>query len=591
MKIKLFKSILCSIVVALMATNMVAQPDFYKGVPFSHRDTLLGGQRQERGCFDVMHYDLSVTVTPERKHISGSNKIKYRMLYPSAAIQLDLFGNMHIDSIVQNGKSLNYERDAGAIFITFPKPQTVGTTYEIAVYFEGIPTEAKKAPWDGGFVWQRDPNGKEWIGMACEGVGASLWYPCKDDLSDEPQQGATIHLTVPQGLTAVSNGRMTGEKVLPNAQHRFDWEVKSTINNYNINFTVGDFVHFSDVYISKTDGEKLDLDYWVLRDNLAKAQKHFEQVKPMLEAYEFYFGKYPFWQDGYKLIETPYVGMEHQSGIAYGNKYLPRYLGAVVPAEFDFDFIIIHESGHEYFGNALSCRDHAEMWLHEAFTTYMETLYLERTKDKAAALRYLESQKAFIKNKEPIIGPPGVRYDRWDDSDMYYKGAWFLQTLRNTINDDAKFFAVLRSFYDNHKLKEVGATTYNFRDAVMEGTKLKSSSVEKMTQQYLTYPRIPTLVYSIKRPFFWFGGARVRYTWEANVWDFDMPCKIGNPEAYTTIQPNSRFVREQVLSAKAAKNFKIATEQFYIETREEKKELTVTKLAKPKKVVPAKVKK
>jgi aminopeptidase N len=510
------------------------------------------------------------------------------MLYPSATIQLDLYSNMHIDSVVQNGKSLNYERDANAIFITFPKPQIVAQNYDIKVYYEGIPTEAQKAPWDGGFVWQHDPNGKDWIGMACEGAGASLWYPCKDDLSDEPQQGASICVTVPEGLTAVANGRLKSDKALPNAQHQFDWEVKSTINTYNINFTVADFVHFSDIYTSKTDSAKLDLDYWVLRDNLAKAQKHFQQVKPMLEAYEFYFGKYPFWQDGYKLIETPYVGMEHQSGIAYGNKYMPRYLGAVVPPEFDFDFIIIHESGHEYFGNALSCRDHAEMWLHEAFTTYLETLYLEHTKDRAASLRYLESQKAFIKNKEPIIGPLGVHYDRWDDSDMYYKGAWFLHTLRSMVDDDVKYFAILRSFYDSHKLTEVGTTTYNFKDAVVEGTKLPYSSVEKMVTQYLTYPRIPTFVYSIKKPFFLFGKTRVRYTWESNQWDFDMPFKIGNPEKYTTIKPNSRFVRETILSPDDAKNFKLATELFYVETREEKKEMTVTKPPKPTKPKPVK---
>jgi aminopeptidase N len=302
-----------------------------------------------------------------------------------------------------------------------------------------------------------------------------------------------------------------------------------------------------------------------------------------LEAYEYYFGKYPFWQDGYKLIETPYVGMEHQSGIAYGNKYLPRYLDGVVPKEFDFDFIIIHESGHEYFGNALSCRDHAEMWLHEAFTTYLETLYLERTKDRASSLRYLESQKAFIKNKEPVIGPLGVHYDRWDDSDMYYKGAWFLHTLRSVIDDDTKYFGILRKFYDTHKLTEQGTTTYNFKDALYDGAKMPASTIEKICTQYLTYPRIPTFVYSVKKPFLLFGKTRVRYTWEANQWDFNMPFKIGNPEKYTRIEPNSRFVRETVLSGEAAKNFKLATELFYVETREEQKELKVTKIPKPKK--------
>jgi aminopeptidase N len=501
----------------LFGASCQGQPDFYKGIRFSHRDTILGGNRPERSCFNVQHYELTTKVEPARKRISGVNLITFRMVQASQTMQLDLFENLNIDSIVFEQKQVKYDRNAGGIFIELPKVQAASTTPKnISVFYSGIPTEAKKAPWDGGFVWSKSATGKDWVGVACEEDGASLWYPCKDDINDEPERGCIQHIIVPTGLVGVGNGRFIGSKDLTDGFTQFDWQTKSTINNYNINVNVGDYVNFSDIYTSKTDNTNLDLSYWVLRENEAKAKKHFEQVKPMLAAYEFYLGKYPFWEDSYKLVETNYLGMEHQSNIAYGNKYMRGYLGERIPEEFNWDFIIVHESGHEYFGNALTARDHADLWLHEAFTTYLETMYVEKLYGKAAAQRYINSQRKFIENAEPITGPLGVHYNRFPDADMYYKGAWMLHTLRTSLHDDDTFFLVLKSFYEKYKYKN--CSSFDFYNTIREVT---GKDYYSFLQQYLTYPRIPTFVYSVNKPFL-SNKLRVRYTLEANIYDIEV---------------------------------------------------------------------
>ncbi len=566
---------------SVLAFSATAQPDFYKGMRFSHRDTILGGSRIERSCFNVQHYELTTKVEPDRKRISGSNIITFRMVQASQTIQLDLFENMNVDSILFEQKQVKYDRNAGGIFVEFPKSQPANPNSQtITVYYSGIPTEARNAPWDGGFVWTKDMRGKPWVGVACEGDGASLWYPCKDDINDEPEKGCIQHIIVPTGLTGIGNGKLTGMADLNNGFTVFNWLTKNTINNYNININVGDYLNFKDSYTSRTDGAKLDLDYWVMPENIDKAKKQFEQVKPMLEVYEFYLGKYPFWEDGYKLVETNYLGMEHQSNIAYGNKYMRGYLGGRIPEEFNWDFIIIHESGHEYFGNALTARDHADVWLHEAFTTYLETMYVEKLYGKAAAQRYINSQRQLIKNAEPITGPAGVHYNRFPDADMYYKGAWILHTLRTAIHDDDTFFLVLKSFYEKYKYKN--CVTFDFYNTIREVT---GKDYYSFLQQYLTYPRVPTFVYSVSRPFL-SNKLRVRYTLEANLYDVQIPVVIGDDKNPVHLSARNGKVQEICISGVSLKDFKVLTDFSLVETRKETKELTVTpppKAAKPKK--------
>ncbi|MBH8575624.1 M1 family metallopeptidase, partial [Nostocaceae cyanobacterium CENA369] len=336
-----------------------------------------------------------------------------------------------------------------AVFIAFPKPLTVDRTDKtIRFYYSGNPLIAKYAPWDGGFVFKTDSQGKPWIGVAVQGTGASLWYPVKDSQSDEPDFGATIKVAVPDGLMNVSNGRFKGSENLKNGYTRWDWEVKSPINNYDITVNIANYVHIHDTH------NGLDLDYYVLPENEEKAKTHFEEVKPMLDCFESKFGKYPFAEDGYKLVETYYLGMEHQSAVAYGNKYRKGYMGTDISGTgigMLFDYITIHESGHEWFGNSITSKDIADMWIHEGFTTYSETVFIECLYGYEKAMEYINGQKNRVSNRSAIIGNYGVGHK--GSNDMYYKGALLLNTLRHIVNDDKKWWKMLLTYSETYRHK------------------------------------------------------------------------------------------------------------------------------------------
>ncbi len=397
-------------IIAQAPAPVPSHGDYFARHQFSLADTLRGALRPERTGFDVHYYELHLEVSPAERYIEGHVNMDYRVVHPTQRLQIDLFKNLQIDSIKQAGRHLPYERIANAVFIDLPAQLLTGSRHRMTIWYGGKPIAAKNAPWDGGFVWSLDHKDRTWVGIACEGTGASLWWPNKDHLSDEPDS-MLVSVTVPKRLFVASNGNLREEVELDNRyQKRYDWFVSYPINNYNISLGIGSYVHFDSTYVA-FDGEVLELDYYVLDYNEDRARKQFRQVGPMLAAYEHYFGKYPFWQDGYALIETPFLGMEHQSAIAYGNRYMRGYLGGLIPDDMDWDYIIIHETGHEYFGNSISVADHAEMWIHESFTTYMETLYVEYRYGKKDALRYIGTQRPFIQNESPILGPSGVNFD------------------------------------------------------------------------------------------------------------------------------------------------------------------------------------
>jgi len=402
---------------------------------FTPEDTLKGSLTSARLCFDVTSYHLHVKVDPELRLVQGSNRISFKVLETTRQIQLDLFENMEIDSVMGWGQQLSFRRRFGTFWVSTPKELQPGSeVQQIEIFYKGQPLAAKNAPWEGGFVWQKDNNGFDWVGVACQGEGASLWYPCKDHVSDEPDS-VQVSLTVPKNYTGVSNGKLAGT-TFGKDWDTFLWKVTYPINPYNVTINVAKYAYFNDEYVA-ADGTILPLHYYVLPYNIEEAKKHFEQVKGMLKVYEELFGKYPFWRDGYKLVESHYWGMEHQSCVAYGNKYRNN--------EFGFDFIIIHESGHEYWGNQVSMNDRAHMWIHESFCTYTEALFVEKTQGKDAMLRYLDKQKKLIKNKSPLLGDRGIAYNYWQDSDIYYRGTWMLHTLRNMLNDDDRWFAMLKA--------------------------------------------------------------------------------------------------------------------------------------------------
>jgi aminopeptidase N len=513
---------------------------------FTRRDSLQGGLRIERTSFDVQRYDLNIRVDPEKKYISGFNDITFKIIENTSRIQLDLFENMKVDSIVYKKAKLAYKRDNDAVFVTFAKPLVKGSEEEIRFYYSGNPLIAKNAPWDGGFVFTKDDQQKPWIGVAVQGTGASLWYPVKDHQSDEPDRGAIIKVAVPNGLMNVSNGRFTGAEDLKNGYTRWDWEVKNPINNYDITLNIADYTHIHDT------NNGLDLDYYVLKIHEEKAKKHFEEVKQMLDCFEAKFGKYPFFDDGYKLIETPYLGMEHQSAVAYGNRYKKGYMGQDLSGTgvgLRFDYIIVHESGHEWFGNSITSKDIADMWIHEGFTTYSETVYAECRYGYDEAMKYINGEGENTMNKKPVIGIFGVNKE--GSGDMYYKGALMLNTLRHVVNDDAKWWKLILD-YSEHFKKQVIETN----DVVTFFNKETRMNLTPIFNQYLRYKDIPVLQLKL-------NNGNLEYRWQTDVADFQMPIEISSEGRSTRLSATNKWQSIKT-NASALNNISVASTKFYI---------------------------
>lgn len=537
--------------------SLYGQKDFYQSYSFTPADTLRGMMRSERSAYDVTFYDLNIRIDPRQQELSGWVDIYYRALTDFSRLQIDLFRNMTLDSIRFNDKTLDFVREYDAVFVTFPE-QKEQSSGKFRVYYHGRPTTANNPPWDGGFVWAKDRRGRPWIGVACEGDGASLWWPNKDHLSDEPDS-MSIRVSVPKNLECIANGNLR-KKVDQGDFQRWDWFVSYPINNYNVSVNIANYTHFSDTYTAE-DGSELPLDYYVLDYNEKTAKEHFEQVKPMLACYEKFFGKYPFWNDGYAMVETPYLGMEHQSAIAYGNRYMRGYLGGMIPAGMDWDYIIIHETGHEYFGNSISCNDLAEMWIHESFTTYMEALYVECMYSYEDAVGYLVSQRPYIDNEEPVLGPKDVNWEDWEGSDHYYKGAWMLHTLRNALQNDDMWFDLLKSFYQHYAISNV--TTADFVNWVNDKTGQKW---DPFFEQYLEYPEVPVLEYRTTQDG---QDLKLDMRWKCDVGDFAMPVLVGDPDQPELVQPTTAWTSTTLENLKE-KDFKIATDLFLIRTKRAK---------------------
>lgn len=473
---------------------------------FTRKDSLQGGLRPERTNFDVLRYDLNIKINPDERFLSGYNNITFQVTENTGRIQIDLFANMQVDSIVFNSQKMAYKREFNAVFVDFDTILLKGVRESLRFYYSGNPLTAKNAPWDGGFVWRKDKAGKPWIGVAVQGTGASLWYPVKDHQSDEPDFGATIRVAVPDGLMNVSNGRFLGSEKLSGGYTRWDWEVKSPINNYDLSVNIADYVHFGENY------NGLDLDYYVLRENLEAAKIKFEEVKPMMDCYQEKFGIYPFTDDGFKLIDTPYLGMEHQSAVAYGNQYRMGYLGRDLSETgigLKFDFIIIHESAHEWFGNSITSSDIADMWIHEGFTTYAESVFVECEWGYEKAMQYINGQGKLVRNDEPIIGKYGM--NNKGSGDMYPKGALMINTIRHMVNDDAKWWRLMRKYVETFRHKIIDTqTVINFFNQET------GRNLSPIFQQYLYYKNLPILEVEPSEKTF-------KYRWKTDVQNFEMP--------------------------------------------------------------------
>ncbi|MBN2416129.1 M1 family metallopeptidase [bacterium] len=499
---------------------------------FTRQDTLRGTITPERAWWDLTYYHLDIRVDPEAKTISGSNTVRYRVHTPARVMQLDLQPPMEISGVTQDGTPLGYERDGNVYYITLVKQQVPGEYNELLVRYGGEPQVSRRPPWQGGITWQKDANGNDFIASTCQGDGASLWWPCKDHPADEPDS-MLMTITVPGHLTDVSNGRLRSTVENSDGTKTFTWFVSNPINHYGVNINIGDYVHFGDVY----QGEKgpLDCDYWVLRDNLEKAKVHFREAHRMLAAFEYWFGPYPFYEDGYKLVEVPYTGMEHQSSVTYGNGYANGYNGNDVSHTglgMLFDFIIVHESGHEWFANSISNADAAYMWIHEAFIAYSENLFLNYHYGKKESAEYVIGTRQNIRNDRPIEGIPGLNYP--GSGDMYYKGANMLHTLRQLVGDDEKWRSILRGLNSRFYHQTVTSGQIETAIAEMSGLNLKG-----FFDQYVRDVRIPVLEYMI-------GEKELSYRWNNTVRGFAMPVEVLLDGEPVTLNVSGRWQRLQL---------------------------------------------
>lgn len=480
------KALLCFLSLWLLQPLMAQKGNF------SRADSLLGYLYPQRACYDVHYYALNVTLDPAKRRLQGYSSLSFTMTAPADMIQIDLGQRFRVDAIVLGQDTLSFTREFTALHVALPRKFDTGESITLTVHYQGQPKVAENAPWDGGFVFDLDEQQRPWIAVACEGEGASSWWPCKDHFTDEPDS-VRMTFNVPKELTAVGNGRLEGTADLGNGFKAYSWMVRSPINLYNVTLNAAHYAHFSAPYLSQESGDSLSLDYYVLDYNLDKAKRQFQQVTGMMDCFEEAFGGYPFYIDGYKLVETPYLGMEHQSAIAYGNQYKPGYLGFDMSG-LGFDYIIIHETGHEWFGNSLTAPDIADLWIHESFTTYSEAVYVECRAGKARADQYMRLQRMNVLNRKPIIGPRDVHFDGWiDDNDLYYKGALMLHTLRTAMDDDARWKELLKAFTTTyrHSIVATEEVIRHFNEGI-------EWDVAPFFRQYLTQTSLPKLEYAMQ---------------------------------------------------------------------------------------------
>ncbi|MCD8741276.1 M1 family metallopeptidase [Mucilaginibacter roseus] len=518
---------------------------------FTRADTLRGMLTPLRMCYDINYYHLDVKFNIEQKFISGNNLFKFTATEDFTKLQFDLYDNLKVEKVTYKGKEVPFTREFNAVFATFPKAIKKGSKDEFTVYYSGNPTIAKNAPWDGGVVFTADSLGKPWVATACQGAGASIWWPNKDHQADEVDS-MLISISVPKGLKDVSNGRLRKVTQLKDGYTRFDWIVKNPINNYDVAANIGDYANWTDSYAGEKG--KLDLSFWVLSYNLAKAKVHFaEDVKPMLKAFEHWFGPYPFYEDSYKLVETPHLGMEHQSAVAYGNKYKKGYLGMDMSGTgygTKWDYIIVHESGHEWFGNNITSKDIADMWIHESFTTYSEGIYTESRWGKQAGQEYIHGQRTGISNGGPIVGPYDVNKE--GSGDMYPKGANVLNMVRTIINDDEKWRGILRglgkTFY--HK-------TVTYDDVTKYISEQAGIDLSTVFEQYLKHSTLPVLELVDVR-------GKVYARWIAETPRFAMPVRIRIKGGEYKVVNVNRGLSPLALDGATKDNVEVDTFNYYI---------------------------
>ncbi|WP_316786537.1 M1 family metallopeptidase [Pedobacter frigiditerrae] len=548
------KKIILSILVLFLFSYSASAQLMVNKKEYTRADTLRGMLTPLRMCYDINYYHLDVKINMDDKSVSGSNEFKFTATQDFNKLQFDLFANLKIDKIIYKGTEVPYTREFGAVYVTFPKTIKKGSKDSFTVWYNGNPPIARNPPWDGGFIFKKDKSGNPFVSVACQGLGASVWWPNKDHQSDEVDS-MLISITVPKDLDEVSNGRLRSVVDKGDGYKQHNWFIGNPINNYTVSFYIGKYAHWTDTY----KGEKgpLTLDFWSLKEDSAVARPHWDaDVKPMLKSFEYWFGPYPWYKDGYKLVQAPHLGMEHQSAVAYGNQFKKGYLGGDMSGTgygLKWDYITVHESGHEWFANNVTTKDIADMWVHEGFTTYSEALFTESTQGKPAGEAYLIGLRRGISNRTPIIGPYNVNKE--GSGDMYPKGANMIHTIRQLVNDDEKFRSILRGINSTFYHKTTTSAEVEAYIAKQSGLKL-----DKVFDQYLRYSKIPVLEYKI-------NNGVLTYRWITDVTGFDMPVKVSlTTEEYMLIKPTNEWKSSKIDKSVTMDNFK-AEPNFYVRVK------------------------
>ena len=539
------------VAVALFLTLQIAPGSFQAQTDVTRQETLRGSITPEREWWDLQRYDLQVEFMPATRRLKGSNTITFRTVKPGSKMQIDLQPPLEITKVTHGDVPLKFEREGNVYWVMLEKELPKGIEDKIEVFYEGVPTVAKNPPWSGGITWGRDDLGDNFIVTTAQGIGASIWWPNKDHGADEPDRGMQISVTVPENLVAVSNGRLKKtDHDVANKKKTYHWEVVNPINNYGVNVNIGNYVNFSDKYAGK--GGALDLNYWVLPHQKEAALRQFKEVRRMLEAFEYWFGKYPFYEDGYKLVTVSYPGMEHQSSVTYGNWFRNGYLArdpCACGVGFKFDFIIVHESAHEWFGNNISMKDAADMWVHEGFANYAENLFVEYFFGKKDAEDYVVGTRRSIRNDRPIIGVYGT--NREGSGDMYPKGGNMLHTIRQVINNDEKWRSILQGL--NAEFWHQTVTTGQIESYISQKSGIDFS---KVFDQYLRTTQIPLVRYKI-------DGDTVSYRYERVVKGFAMPLRVRINGLEMIMTPNE--TTQTFKFPEEIKTFEV-DRNFYVET-------------------------
>ena len=538
--------------IALVVSLLLCDSTVGQQETISEQERLRGSITPEREWWDVKHYDLSFEVFPETQSLKGSNKIKFATLAAHDLMQIDLQPPLEITKVLFQNEPLTFERNGNVYLIQFPNKLPVDAESCIEVFYEGQPVVSRNPPWSGGLSWQKDEQGNDFIASSCQGIGASIWWPNKDHGYDEPDQGVNIRVTVPENLTAVSNGRLIQtDHNATKMTKTFHWQVTQPINNYGVNVNIGNYVHFADKYAGEFG--PLDLDYWVLANDRERAGEQFKEAPRTIEAFEYWFGKYPFYEDSYKLVAVPYLGMEHQSSVTYGNGYANGYRGRDLSATgvgLKFDFIIVHESGHEWFGNNISMRDAADMWIHESFTNYSENLFVEYHFSEKEAQDYVIGCRKLVRNESPIIGTYNA--NRSGSGDMYYKGGNMLHSMRHIVNDTEKWRSILRGL--NSEFRHQTVTTEQIESYISKHSGIDFSL---LFDQYLRGTEIPNLKHT-------FAGRELTFQWENVVAGFAYPVDVilnGKEIRITpTETPQTITLDEEITSFEVDRNFYVTVD-------------------------------